>query len=591
MQFHISTPQTVGADIAIKESRKASRRMAAHDSDIGPSTKKQKLLHGSVSLTSSPAPAPVPAHFQTHTTTHFGATPEIPKLTDSSLPSAPAQKQTHTTNDLESANAATKKRKPDGSGANLTPFHDIKYGSMHPARALIRNVTDPEPATKKQKLSYANLPSARVRKRVSSEESDPINARNWRKRLEGECRRYGYDHHVLDGIPDEILTSDNFDTFKYMRTISSNNHYTAHGAPRLDVSPFSGSSAERLKVETPNIDTRYTLHQDIHDPSYRPPSLNTATQVHPVLGQAFLHRTPASSQISKGRLDPGDEAPHSQSVQNTGASPNGGKLKEARSSPSYQSSTSFSDNSMLRKPVCESSNNKVGHSTSNESSICDVADHTAAAISSQNVSLSSKGDIGPTTAAANLDEIAPLSPGSILTDNSTHASFSRIPSVGPPRNLGGRPRGRKPPAAKIPKAPKGPMRFQKNRPVKAAVNVDVWENILSFCAPDFLLKARKVSSTFRSMLKADSPIWKVSRVRHFGHDMPDPPSGLSEPQYIDLLTSTGCQARGCKSNRVRKTYWALQKRLCTECFRKAFLPVRFPNQYSGFCFYSALTCL
>lgn len=577
MQFQISTPQTVGADIAIKESRKASKRMAAHNSDIEPSTKKQKVLHTSLSLTPIPAPAPAPAHtHQTHATTPFGPTPEVPKLTDSSLPPARAQSQTHNTIDLGPASAATKKRKPDGSSVDLTSFQDINYGSMHPARAPVQNVTDPEPATKKQKLSYADLPSASIRKRVSSEESDRSHARNSRKRLEGECRRHGHNHHVLDKIPDGILTSDNFDINKYMLTIGSNNQSTAYVAPQLDVSPFSDSSAERLKAETPEIDTRYAPNQDIHGPSYRPPSLNTATQVHPVSGQASLHRTPALSQISTGRLYSGDEAPHSQSVQSTGASPIGGKLNEARSSSSYQNSTSFSVNSMLRNPVCESSDNKVGHSTSNESSNFDVAEYTAAAISSQNVSVSSKCDIGPTTAAAKLDEIAPLSPGSILTDSTTHASFSRT-SVGPPRNLGGRPRGRKPPAPKISKTPKGPMRLQKNRPVKAAVNVDVWENILSFCPPDFLLNARKVSSTFRSMLKADSPIWKISRVRHFGHDMPSPPSGLSEPQYADLLTGTGCQARGCKDTKARKTYWAFQKRLCMKCFQQAFLPVRFPN--------------
>lgn len=585
MQFQISTPQTMGAEIAIIESRKASKRMAAQNSDIEPSTKRQKPLHRSVSRT--PTPAPAPTHFQTHATTPFGPTPEVTKLTDSSLLPARAQSQTHNTIDLGPASAATKKRKPDGSSVDLTSFQDVNYGSMHPARAPIRNVTDPEPATKNQKLSYANLPSARVRKRVSSEEYDRIHACNLRKRLEGECRRNGHDHHVLDKIPDEILKSDNFDIFKHM-LIGFDNQSTAYGATQLDVSPRSGSSAERLKAKIPEIDTRYAPDQDTHNLSYRPPSLNTATQVHPVSCQALLHRTPATSQISRGRLDSGDEAPHSQSVHNTGASPIGEKLSEARSSPSYQSSTSFSINSILRNPVCESSDNKVVHSTSNESSICDVADHTAAAISSQNVSVSSKCDIGPTTAAARLDEITPLSPGSILTDSTTHASPSRIPSVGPPRNLGGRPRGKKPPAAKIPKAPKGPMRFQKTHPVKAAVNFDVWGNILSYCPPNFLLKAREVSSTFRSMLKADSPIWKISRVRHFGHDMPDPPSGLSEPQYADLLTGTGCQVRGCKDTKARKTYWAFQKRLCLECLQQAFRPVRFPNEYSHPHLYFAL---
>ena len=591
MQFQVSTPQTMGAYIATKESRKASKRKAAQASDIEPSTKKQKLLDGSVSLIPASALALAPAQSQTDATTSIRPNEEAPKLTDASLPPAPAptqpQIQTHNSIELGPAGAATKKRKLEDSSVDSTQIQDID--------AQVHNVTNLEPATKKQKLSYANLSAAKVRKRILNEEYDRIYARNWRKRLEGECRRRGHDHHILDRVPDPTLLSDSFDLLNYLRTIGSNNQSTAHGAPGLGVDPVDGSSVRKLKAEIPELGTYHVPNQNIRDPSHHLPSLNTAIEIHPVSGQASLHRTPASSPISRGRPDSGDEIPYSQFAQNTSVTascPIGGKLNEAYPSLSYQGSTSsFSVSSTPRILACQSPDHKGGHTTSNESSVRDVADSTVAAISSQNVSVSLDGDIGHDIAAAGSDNIAPMSPGSVLTGNTTHASSSQTLSVGPPRNRGGRPRGRKPLAPKISKTPKGPMRFQKNHPVKAAVNIDVWENILSFCPPDFLLKARTVSSTFLSMLKADSPIWKISRVRNFGGDMPDPPAGLSEPQYADLLTGTGCQTRGCKSKKTRKTYWAFQKRLCMECFQQAFLPVRYLDCYPDRCLCFALTCL
>ena len=180
--------------------------------------------------------------------------------------------------------------------------------------------------------------------------------------------------------------------------------------------------------------------------------------------------------------------------------------------------------------------------------------------------------VDDTTESAGPNHLLPLSRGLFLGDDTSVANTSQIPAVEPVRNKGGRPKGRKPRALKPPKTPKGPTRFQKNHPVKAAVNVDVWGNILLFCPPEFLLKARTISSTFRSLLKDDSVIWKISRINHFGSDMPEPPLGLSEPQYADLLTGTGCQTRGCEFQKTRKTYWAFQKRLCVECFQKSMAP-------------------
>lgn len=304
------------------------------------------------------------------------------------------------------------------------------------------------------------------------------------------------------------------------------------------------SAKAQKRVSTLRLENHDAPNQNI---AGAPP--NTAPKVYADASETDLHHTPTQRQMSAERPDHGDENPHLEHVQNTTAN------------ASLTSSTS-SDRS------------------ASASSVRGIANDTAAASSEQKVSCGCGKDHDT---AAGSDQIAPLSSNSISRDNSANGTSSPISSVGPPRNRGGRPKGsgvKKPRPAKPLKTPKGPMRFQKNHPVKAAVNVDVWENILSFCAPDFLLKARTISSTFWSVLKDDSPIWEISRVKHFGSDMPAPPSGLSEPQYADLLTGTGCQTRGCTSKKARKTYWAFQRRLCLDCFRQAFVQVSISNMLS-----------
>ena len=487
MHFQVSTPQSMGAYIAKQESRKASKRKSAHALDPEPCAKKQKFLHGSL------PPAPAPAQPQAHAIALSRPTEEAQKLTDASLPTA--QAQAHDMTDLGPAGAATKKRKSDDR--SVDPVHvygmanhglfppesesEPDHGSLLSAPAQVHDIADLEPATKKHKLSYANLPPGRVRKRrLSPEESARALLAMRRKQLESWCRIYKFDWQLLSGLPEETLVNPDFDVHTYVTTGGSRMEFFTYKTPELGVRPVDDLSA-------------------------------------------------------KGK-------------------------------------------SLSRSPVCYSSNPDEEYNTRNASldqsasarSVQGIADDATATSSSQN---DSNGDAGHDTVAGKSDQIAPSSPDSIWGDNTSHASSSRTPSVGPARNQGGRPRGRKPPAPKKYKTIKGPARFQKNHPVKTAVNVDVWENILLFCPPDFLLKARTVSPTFRSVLRDDSPIWKICRVKHFGSEMPDPPLGLSEPQYADLLTGTGCQNRGCESMKTRKTYWAFQKRLCNECFKQAFLPV------------------
>ena len=571
----------------MQKSRKASKRKSAHTSDMEPSTKKQKILHSSLSRALDQS--------QACATISSSPADETSKPIEASLP--PAQTQSRNTTDLDPTWAATKKRKLDDCCDTPLQVYDrpnhllptwleLERASPPPANAQAHNMTEPGPATKKQKLSYANLPPATVRrKRLSKEELDSYLAHYDRRLIECWRRRYGHDYQGFSRSSDESSLSPDFRVDKYITTPDSGNRLIDSGAPESGVSPFNDSSTKKPTDETPDLDAHQILTQEVRDTFYHSPALNAAIQVYPVSGEGSLHQIPPQGSVSRERLDSGNEIFHSQfpPILNAKASVTfGGKVDEACLSPSDQTSSSLSSvNSTIRSSehyppgsnvTCNTRNTSSDQSTP-ANSVCDVADRTATASSNHNASASSDRDIGQDTAAVRSDQIAPLSPYSNLGDNATHASSSRTPSIGPPRNLGGRPRGRKPLPPKKSKTPKGPARFQKNHPVKAAVIVDVWENILSFCPPDFLLKARTVSSTFRSVLKDDSPIWKISRLSHFGPDMPNPPSGLSEPQYADLLTGTGCQTRGCSSKKTRKTYWAFQKRLCMRCFEQMFTPV------------------
>ena len=296
----------------------------------------------------------------------------------------------------------------------------------------------------------------------------------------------------------------------------------------------------------------------------------------------------SSDQIASAGSNPdmGDNttAASSDQIASAGSNPDMGDNTTAASSdqiaylalnPDMRDNTTLASSDQI---ASADSNRKMGDNNTAASSdqIPSVAsnrdkrDSTKAGSSYRIASVASSPDMRDDTTAAISDQNALPFPDSSLRDDTTLASPSEAPPFGPVRNQGGRPRGRKP---RVLKTPKGPTRFQKNHPVKATLNIDVWENILLFCSPDFLLKARTISTTFRSILKNDSLIWKRARVNHFGPDMPDPPSGLSEQQYADLLTGNGCQTLGCESSKARKTYWAVQRRLCLECFHKAFLPV------------------
>lgn len=135
------------------------------------------------------------------------------------------------------------------------------------------------------------------------------------------------------------------------------------------------------------------------------------------------------------------------------------------------------------------------------------------------------------------------------------------------RNVGGRPKS----AHAKPKKPTGPTRLRKNKPVEAAIHMDIWGLILPYCPLGFLFTAMKIDTRFQQSLKYES-LWKDCRIQNYGADMPDPLPGMKEWDYAKLIEGLGCM--GCDNKKTRKTYWAFQKRWCTKCLEKSTILVR-----------------
>ncbi|CAL8576970.1 hypothetical protein XPA_002830 [Xanthoria parietina] len=108
--------------------------------------------------------------------------------------------------------------------------------------------------------------------------------------------------------------------------------------------------------------------------------------------------------------------------------------------------------------------------------------------------------------------------------------------------------------------------FRTNRPVAPELTRgDIWCHILEMSPLSQLFRMRDV---FRHYLLRWPTIWKTARRNTYGQDHPDPPPGISERQYADLLVGFGCQGKGCQDTRTRKVYWAFQRRWCVACMKK-----------------------
>lgn len=156
------------------------------------------------------------------------------------------------------------------------------------------------------------------------------------------------------------------------------------------------------------------------------------------------------------------------------------------------------------------------------------------------------------------------------TSDFADGDFSEQPEKRVKKNVGGRPRIH-------PIKPKSTVRFFKKRTrIHQTLYPDIWSRIFDFASPEFLLQARQTSRMLRLLLQKESQ-WRTARYSTYGFDHPDPPPGLDEMQYADLLTGSGCQTKRCKEKSVRKVYWGFQRRWCPTCLRTNTIKVFSPH--------------
>lgn len=118
---------------------------------------------------------------------------------------------------------------------------------------------------------------------------------------------------------------------------------------------------------------------------------------------------------------------------------------------------------------------------------------------------------------------------------------------------------------------KKPLQTRLNimRPVKNSHEViqDAWRLILGQTSPDFLLEARTVCKDWNFLLQEET-IWMRARIEKYGEDSPDPPTGISERKFADLLVGKGCQNSACPRRNTIKVFWAFRTRMCEDCFKE-----------------------
>ena len=129
-----------------------------------------------------------------------------------------------------------------------------------------------------------------------------------------------------------------------------------------------------------------------------------------------------------------------------------------------------------------------------------------------------------------------------------------------------------------------PPRLRPSKPLQNSGDVypDIWFGILSFTEPKFLLEARTICKEFYKLLEDHSAIWRSSRMKFYGSDMPECPDGQTETQYVDLLAGRGCQISKCAKTETQKVHWIYRGRLCTDCLAEKTMRVR--------CYFATPTC-
>lgn len=153
-----------------------------------------------------------------------------------------------------------------------------------------------------------------------------------------------------------------------------------------------------------------------------------------------------------------------------------------------------------------------------------------------------------------------------------NAPHKKLKPTGAPVNRGGRPKKEKP---SRPKQPNGDLRLRQSNPVKAYIPPELWKLVFEQSSPAMLLRWKHVNRNFyKSLTSGDQlSLWLTARKLTYGAEHPDPPAGINEIQYADLIEGQGCQGRGCRSSKTRKTYWVFLRRWCEKCLEAKIVKV------------------
>lgn len=111
-----------------------------------------------------------------------------------------------------------------------------------------------------------------------------------------------------------------------------------------------------------------------------------------------------------------------------------------------------------------------------------------------------------------------------------------------------------------------PTKLKVSKPVQAFVPLDVWRIIFDYVDGPTIWKLRNVCTRFKELLSPQNPVvYKTCRINSHGDIREGPPCGLTEFQYVDLLTRSGCH--GCQKKGTTRVFWAFQRRYCSTCIR------------------------
>ncbi|GBB83605.1 hypothetical protein RclHR1_01030020 [Rhizophagus clarus] len=112
------------------------------------------------------------------------------------------------------------------------------------------------------------------------------------------------------------------------------------------------------------------------------------------------------------------------------------------------------------------------------------------------------------------------------------------------------------------------LNFVQGRCLATQIPPEIFINICQDLPPIDLLSLARVCKKFYLYLCSTNStttqeIWKNSRLTFLPFVQMPPPEGMSELQYVKLVTERGCQF--CKKARIRKVYWAFLVRCCRKC--------------------------